>query len=312
VFSDEVVTDARLAATAAGVDWLTFAGSHEFYGDPLEGWAGDLMGRGWASLEFTTSGGVVVQKGRRIAHLAVKAPGDAITLRDNAASFGCYALESMGGLVIDGNHQTVVGFAAKGCAEGMRWANGSTYGNQRIDTAVLQNCIASGIRVESHAMIDASTIDNVHVVQSPVGIWLDPWDRRGNRGAISNTTFTGLFFERIGNAYIYDAGDWSGDWKRQSTGREMNSATFVNMYGGPLDPAYRIPALQSGWTVHVAHVDDLTILGGKQGFSVPGDEGVFDLLHDGRGSWDWPRQAQAYSTVRAAGGSLFRIGGVLS
>jgi hypothetical protein len=298
--SDARVRDAMRRARPDG-ESLHLVGAHVFDGNPFAALHGDIGGEGDTSLEFLHTPGPTVRIGRKIEGVKIKAAGTGITLLDSAWADRCEVLRSPEMLVFEGNHQYLTHCRSTECADGVRWAQASTFGNQRIDGLNIVTFSRAGWVIDGAAMYDSGKAENVHFYGGPTGILLQPWEGRSNRGALSNLTLIDFDWEQV-DELIRDAGDWEGDWERHSTGREANSLTWVNPRTG--GNTYRESMADYG--VSIAYMADWTIIGGRGVFSTPAATGVFQSRFT-PGGWLWDRQEQARAIVEGQGKTLFEV-----
>lgn len=293
--TDDRVLDACRRARPNG-ERVHLIGAHRFEGDPFATWDGDISGEHGTTLEFLDTPGPVMRADSKITGVTIKAAtGAGITLLDDAWADDCEVVRSPEMLVFSGNHQKVTHCRATECTDGVRWTADSTIGNQRIDGLNLRTCARAGWVIDGNATYDSGKAENVHFYGAPTGILLQPWKRGaggGKRGALSNLTLVDFDWEQV-DTLIHDAGDWGGDWKHESTGREANSLTWINPRVG--GNTYRADTM-ADYGVNIACMTDWTIIGGRGVFSTAAAAGMFRSRF-APADWIWDRQEQARRLV---------------
>jgi hypothetical protein len=251
----------------------------------------DLTAQPWnveGSGQFTTtlwSGGVdanramiVMGPDSRIANLSLvgvlqvtvanvaSAPAlRGVVLRDRAEAENVRA-EAFGvGVVIDGNHQTLLRVKVTNCKRNVAWAQNLSgfvtavaasfaHGNQNVIACDFTGAGESSIYVAGDSKIDAADFVGTHLGVAPYGILLAA--ANGQQMALGGgTTMNGTSFEDCGVNYIGDAG-WNTANRRMSKGLR-----FVNPKCGGLNPAYDPTGAGGDEMVKLGICQDWTIQG---------------------------------------------------
>lgn len=167
-------------------------------------------------------------------------------------------------VVIEGNHQVLRDVQLTNGKYNLVWGQGlagyATYqaasfshGNHRLDAVDLTGAGEASILIAGDAVIDSSTLVQVHTGFCPIGIQLAP--KTAQEGAISNSTFIDCSFESVGSCYINDLG-WN------TSGRRLVAYTkFINQLTGGHEPSYAPGGVGGIEMLKIGRVNDLQLIG---------------------------------------------------